>query len=197
MRRRSIGPDFRLVWLAVLVSSTGDGMFITAFPLLAATLTRDPLLIAGVTIALRLPWLLLSLITGAVADRMDRRRLMIGADIVRFLIVGVLGVCLVAGAVSIWLLYACAFLLGTGETLHVNSVQALLPPKLRSVNGAGFVAPDPFGLPIFRLQHPHCPDCLLAPEVVGLAVLLGPLRGRIEVGDVEVLLEEREVRFPK
>ncbi len=127
MRRRSIGPDFRLVWLAVLVSSTGDGMFITAFPLLAATLTRDPLLIAGVTIALRLPWLLLSLITGAVADRMDRRRLMIGADIVRFLIVGVLGVCLVAGAVSIWLLYACAFLLGTGETLHVNSGQALLP----------------------------------------------------------------------
>ncbi|MEI8240610.1 MAG: cytochrome P450 [Actinomycetota bacterium] len=50
-RRRSIGRDFRAVWAAVLVSSTGDGMFITAFPLLAATITTDPLLIAGVTIA--------------------------------------------------------------------------------------------------------------------------------------------------
>jgi hypothetical protein len=44
VRRRSIGRDFRRVWLAVIVSSTGDGMFVTAFPLLAATLTRDELL---------------------------------------------------------------------------------------------------------------------------------------------------------
>ncbi len=63
-----------------MVSSAGDGMFLTAFPLLAAILTRDPVLIAGVTIASRLPWLLFSLFTGALADRMDRRKLMIGAS---------------------------------------------------------------------------------------------------------------------
>ena len=60
-----------MVWLSVVVSSTGDGMFITAFPLLAAMLTRDPLLIAGVTMASRLPWLFFSMVTGAIADRMD------------------------------------------------------------------------------------------------------------------------------
>ena len=131
-RRRSIGRDFRLVWLSVIVSSTGDGMFITAFPLLALTLTRDPVLIAGVTVASRLPWLLFSMLTGTVADRMDRRRLMIGADVVRFFIVGALGVVIVANMVNIWFLYLCAFLLSTGETFHVNAAQAILPALVES-----------------------------------------------------------------
>jgi MFS family permease len=125
--RRSIGRNFRLVWLSVVVSSTGDGMFVTAFPLLAATLTRDPVLIAGITVATRLPWLVFSMITGAIADRMDRRRLMIGADIGRFAIVAALGVAIVVGVANIWELYVCAFLLGAGETLHVNAAGALLP----------------------------------------------------------------------
>lgn len=116
-----------MVWASVVVSSTGDGMFITAFPLLAATLTGDPLLVAGVTMAQRLPWLVFSMITGAVADRMDRRRLMIGADLARFVVVGVLGVAIAVDAANIWMLYGCAFLLGTGETLHVNAAQGILP----------------------------------------------------------------------
>ena len=124
---RSIGRDFRLVWLSVLVSSTGDGMFVTALPLMAAVLTRDPRLIAGITIATRLPWLVLALVTGAIADRMDRRRLMIGADLARLLIVGVLALLIVFDAANIWLLYVAAFLVGTGDTLHVNAGQAILP----------------------------------------------------------------------
>lgn len=115
------------MWASVIVSSTGDGMFITALPLLAAMLTRDPVLIAGITVAQRLPWLVLSMLTGAVADRMDRRRLMIGADLARFVVVGLLGAAIVADVVNIWMLYACAFLLGVGETLHVNAAQALVP----------------------------------------------------------------------
>lgn len=125
--RRSIGRPFRLVWWSVVVSSSGDGMFVTAFPLLAATLTGDPLLIAGVTIASRLPWLLFSMVTGAIADRMDRRRLMIGADLARVAVVGALGVMIALDVANIWMLLGCAFLLGIGETLHVNSAQALLP----------------------------------------------------------------------
>ena len=127
LRSRSVGRDFRQVWLSVIVSSTGDGMFITVLPLLAAILTRDPVLIAGLTIAQRLPWLLLSMVTGAIADRMDRRRLMIGADLVRFVIVALLGVAIVFDLANIWWLYVCAFLLGVGETLHVNAAQALVP----------------------------------------------------------------------
>ena len=124
---RSIGRSFRSVWLSVMVSSAGDGMFLTAFPLLAAILTRDPVLIAGVTIASRLPWLVFSLFTGALADRMDRRRLMIGADLIRFVIVGLLGAAILTDTVNIWMLYASAFLLGSCETLHVNAAQGLIP----------------------------------------------------------------------
>ena len=125
--RRSIGRSFRSVWLAVMVSSAGDGMFLTAFPLLAAILTRDPVLIAGVTIASRLPWLLFSLFTGALADRMDRRKLMIGADLIRLVIVGLLGAAILTDTVNIWMLYASAFMLGSCETLHVNAAQGLIP----------------------------------------------------------------------
>ena len=110
-----------------MVSSAGDGMFLTAFPLLAAILTRDPVLIAGVTIASRLPWLMFSLFTGALADRMDRRKLMIGADLIRLVIVGLLGVAILTDVVNIWMLYLSAFLLGTCETLHVNAAQGLIP----------------------------------------------------------------------
>lgn len=126
-KRRSIGKSFRSVWLSVMVSSAGDGMFLTAFPLLAAILTRDPVLIAGVTIASRLPWLVFSLFTGALADRMDRRKLMIGADLIRFVIVGLLGAAILTDTINIWMLYASAFFLGSCETLHVNAAQGLIP----------------------------------------------------------------------
>ena len=76
--RRSLGMSFRKVWLSVAISSSGDGMFLTAFPLLALTVTTNPLLIAGVTVASRLPWLFFSMVSGAIADRMDRRSLMVG-----------------------------------------------------------------------------------------------------------------------
>ena len=124
---RSLGAPFRALRAAVAISSTGDGMFLTAFPLLAASLTRDAALIAGVTVASRLPWLVLSLLTGAIADRFDRRRLMVVADIARCVVVALLATAVVAGEARVWLLYLCAFALGTGETLHANAAQAIIP----------------------------------------------------------------------
>ena len=126
-QQRSLGKDFRLLLLSVTSSCTGDGMFLTAFPLLAALLTRDPVLISGITIATKLPWLLFSLFTGAISDRMDRRRLMIGADITRCAIVVLLAVTIITDHSNIWVLYACAFSLGICETLHTNCAQGILP----------------------------------------------------------------------
>ena len=102
-------------------------MFLTAFPLLAALLTRDPVLIAGITITTKLPWLLFSLFTGAISDRRDRRKLMIGADISRFVIVACLAATIITDRTSIWVLYICSFLLGTCETMHTNCAQAIIP----------------------------------------------------------------------
>lgn len=141
-------------------------MFVTAFPLLAAILTRDPVLIAGITISTRLPWLLFSIFTGAIADRMDRRKLMIGADIVRMVIVGVLGASILLDAVAIWQLYVCAFLLGICETLHVNAAQAFIPAVVRQdqllpanarfasaqIVSTQFIGP-PLGVAMFNAAH--------------------------------------------
>lgn len=163
--KRSIGKNFRSVWLSVMVSSAGDGMFLTAFPLLAAILTRDPVLIAGVTIASRLPWLLFSLFTGALADRMDRRKLMIGADLIRLVIVGFLGIAILTDVVTIWMLYFSAFLLGTCETLHVNAAQGLIPAIVKpedlleanarfasgQIVAAQFIGP-PLGVAMFNVS---------------------------------------------
>ncbi len=107
-------------------------MFLTAFPLLAALLTRDPVLISGITIATKLPWLFFSLFTGAISDRMDRRRLMIGADITRCAIVASLAATIITDHSNIWVLYACAFSLGICETLHTNCAQGILPDLVQT-----------------------------------------------------------------
>jgi MFS family permease len=64
-----LGPDFVKLWLAQGVSNLGDGVYVTALPLLAATLTRDPLPVSAVMFAEWLPWLLFGLLAGALLDR--------------------------------------------------------------------------------------------------------------------------------
>src|ERR1700685_4021963 len=82
-----LGRDYwRLGW-ATTVSSTGDGAFNAALPLLAVTITRDPRLVSVVTAAIYLPWLLLSLPAGAFVDRYDRRTLMASAQPVQAAVV--------------------------------------------------------------------------------------------------------------
>jgi MFS family permease len=126
-RRRRYARGGRSLWWQVAISSTGDGMFLTAFPLLAASLTRDPGAIAGVTVASRTPWILFSLPFGAIADRLDRRLLMVTADVVRGLVVAALAALVIAHDARIWVLYVCAFVLGSGEVLHACASLALIP----------------------------------------------------------------------
>ena len=126
------------MWWQVAISSTGDGMFLTAFPLLAAALTRDAVTIAGVTVASRAPWLLFSLPFGAVADRFDRRILMALADTVRGVVVALLAGLVLAHDARVWTLYVCAFVLGSGEVLHANASQALIPVVVGPANLVAF-----------------------------------------------------------
>ena len=96
-------------------------------PLLAVQLTRSPLLIAGVTVAARPPWLLLSLVAGALADRLDRRQTMIRVNLVRTVLLGGLALAVAADLATLPMLYAVAVLLGMAETLFDTSAQSLLP----------------------------------------------------------------------
>ena len=122
-----LGPQYARLWTASTISSIGDGVTLAAMPLLAASLTREPETIALVTLFATLPWLLFSLITGALADRFDRRLIMGGTDVVRCLILGGLGAIVLAGWESIPLLCVVAFVLGTAECLFDNTSLAILP----------------------------------------------------------------------
>ncbi|WP_158888500.1 MFS transporter [Amycolatopsis anabasis] len=125
----SPGGDGRLAWLlsSSAMSNLGDGIGKVAFPLLAATLTRDPVLIAGLSATQFVPWLLFAVVAGALLDRVDRRRAVIVANLARALVVGGLALAMALGSVSIWLVYLAALLIGTAETVADSAANVLIP----------------------------------------------------------------------
>ncbi len=123
----ALGQRFNKLLGAVIVSNLGDGIMVVAFPLLVASITRDPVLVAGATVIGRIPWLLFALPAGALVDRMDRRRVMVGVDWVRGAVVGVLGILLLVGDVSLAIVYVIAFMLGSAETMFDTASEAFLP----------------------------------------------------------------------
>ena len=140
--RAALEADYTRLWLASAVSNAGDGVFVVALPLVAATLTRSPGRVAAVLFAGRLPWLLLALVSGALVDRWDRRRVMWVVDALRCAGVGTVAAAVATGVATIPLLMASAFLLGVGETLFDNAAQSLVavvvgrdPERLQRANG--------------------------------------------------------------
>ncbi len=128
-----------------------------AFPLLVASLTRDPLLVAGATFVSRLPWLLFGVISGALVDRMDRKRVMVITNSLRFVGIGLLAVGIATGDAGLVAIYVVAFGLGVAETFFDTSAEAFIPQlveteQLPSANarlqGLEFVAGSLAGPPL-------------------------------------------------
>src|SRR5829696_8505541 len=122
-----LGANYWKLWTASASSNLADGIFWVAFPLLAVRLTDSPVLIAGVAVVGRLPWLVFVLVAGALADRLDRRRTMVGVSLLRTVIALVIGAAVVSGMDSLILLYVAAFVLGVGETLFDTAAQSVMP----------------------------------------------------------------------
>ena len=122
----TLGRNFHKALAASGFANLADGVFQIALPLLAVQLTRSPLLIAGVAVAARLPWLL-ALVAGALADRLDRRQTMLRVNLVRTVLLGGLALAVAADVASLVMLYVVALLLGMAETLFDTSAQSLLP----------------------------------------------------------------------
>ncbi len=121
-----LGVPFRWLWGQSLVDNLADGILLASAPLLIASLTDDPFPVAMAVFLQRLPWLLFSLLAGAVVDRVDRRRLSIVVGVVRAAIVAGLAATIATGTVSIAAVYAAAFLLGTAETVADNAASTLV-----------------------------------------------------------------------
>ncbi|MEU4557139.1 MFS transporter [Actinoplanes sp. NPDC023936] len=127
---RTLPAGFGRLWTAQTISSLGDGVTHAALPLLALTLTRDPMALAVVTAAGTLPWLLFGVLGGALVDRWDRRRTMWVADAARALLLAIPAGAAVLDMLSIPLLAAVAFLLGLGGLFFDTAATAYLPDLL-------------------------------------------------------------------
>lgn len=123
----SLGTNFWRLWTSSGLSNLSDGILKIALPLIAIQYTQSPTLIAGLAIAERLPWLLFALQAGAISDRHDRRRIMVGANVARALVLAVVATGLAVDVGQIWVLYLAALMLGVAETLYDTSAQSILP----------------------------------------------------------------------
>lgn len=122
-----LGTDFRKLLASAIVNNAGDGIVLAAGPLLVASLTHDPFLVSLAVMFDYLPFLVFGIIGGGVADRFDRRRIVIVANVARALVLVFLVVTIVSGTASIPVVLAAIFLLGTAEAFADSSSSTLLP----------------------------------------------------------------------
>lgn len=140
-----LGASYWKLWTSSGLSNLADGVFKIALPLMAIQLTQSPTLIAGLTVAATLPWLFFALTAGALADRVDRRQLMLWADVSRAVLPALLIAVILLDLASIWALYVVALTVGVAETLYDTSAQSMLPQivnkdQLSRANGRLYAA---------------------------------------------------------
>lgn len=124
---RRLGRDFRWLLGSSWVSNLGDGIALSAGPLLVASQTHDPFLVAMAALLQRLPWVLFGLLAGALADRLDRKAIVVLVDLARAAVLMVLCGSIVTSTVSVPVVLGAMFLLGTAETFADSTSGTLLP----------------------------------------------------------------------
>lgn len=128
---RRLGRDFRWLLASSWTSNLGDGIALSAAPLLIASMTSSPLLVAAGAMMQYLPWLLFGLLAGSVADHNDRRRMVMIANAARAVVVAGLVAFLLTGNASVWIVLVTAFLYGTAEVFADSAGSTLLPMLVR------------------------------------------------------------------
>jgi MFS family permease len=123
----ALGRSFRWLFSASLVNNAGDGVALAAGPLLVASHTRDPFLVSLALLSEYLPVLLFGVIGGAIADRVDRKMMVIAVNLGRAFVLTVLVVTIATDTVSIALILAALFALGTAETFADSASSTLVP----------------------------------------------------------------------
>jgi predicted MFS family arabinose efflux permease len=122
-----LGRGFRWLLASSWVSNLGDGIALAAGPLLVASQTRDAFLVALAALLQWLPPLLFGLPAGVIADRLDRRLVVVIVDLVRAAVLVVLSLAVLTGTVSVGIVLVALFLLGTAEVFADNTSGTLLP----------------------------------------------------------------------
>jgi len=119
--------DFALLWLGLTVSFVGDGVYIIAIAWQTYDLSNSPSALAAVGVAWSLPQLVLLLLTGVLSDRLDRRHLMIGGDVVRCLAIAWIGILSINGTLTMTWLLVLVVIFGAGQALFGPAFSSIVP----------------------------------------------------------------------
>jgi len=176
-RVRMLSPlrhrDFRLLWSGMCVSLMGDGIFLVAMAWQVYALSNAPTALSLVGIAMTVPTIAFLLIGGVVSDRMDRRRVMVAADVTRGLAVGLLAALSLTGLIELWHIVALVALYGAGAAFFGPAFDSIVPNVLPAAELPQANALDQFVRPVaLRLAGPALGGLLIDATGVGTAFAL-------------------------
>ena len=129
-----LGPAFNRLFSASVISNLSDGLLAVAAPLLAISLTKDPVLISMLSAFVMLPWLLFAIPIGLIVDRSDKRLLVTLTNSIRFITAGLVALAISTDTITIYWLLLATFLIGTCEVATDTAAQSLIPVILEKKN---------------------------------------------------------------
>jgi MFS family permease len=165
--------DFRLLWTGQAVSLVGDGIYLVAIAWLVYDISNEPGALAIVGFAWTLPQVAGLLLAGVLSDRLERRRLLVIADLIRFAAIGSIAALALAEAAELWHLVLLVVLYGLGQALFQPAFTAIVPDvvprdELLQANAIRELM-EPLGL---RFAGPALGGGLIALFGVGTAFLV-------------------------
>ena len=129
-----LGPAFNRLFSASVISNLSDGLLAVAAPLLAISLTKDPVLISLLSAFVMLPWLLFAIPIGLIVDRSNKRLLITFTNSIRFITAGLVALAISTDTITIYWLLLATFLIGTCEVATDTATQSLIPVILEKKN---------------------------------------------------------------
>ena len=129
-----LGPAFNRLFSASVISNLSDGLLAVAAPLLAISLTKDPVLISLLSAFVMLPWLLFAIPIGLIVDRSNKRLLITFTNSMRFITAGLVALAISTDTITIYWLLLATFLIGTCEVATDTAAQSLIPVILEKKN---------------------------------------------------------------
>lgn len=166
---------FRWLWIANAVSNIGTWMQNAGAAWLMTTLAPSPLFVALVQTATNLPVFLLGLPAGAIADIVDRRRLLIITQGAMLAAAAVLGVLTLTGATGPWTLLWLTFALGLGATMNGPAWQAIMPELVPNDQLPAAIALNSVGFNLARAIGPALGGIVVAAIGAGGAFVLNAI----------------------
>ncbi len=155
--------DFRLLWTGMSISLVGDGIFLVAVAWQAYVLWNAPAALSLIGIGMTIPMIVCLLPGGVVSDRCDRRLVMLGADAVRAVAVGLIAALALSSALQFWQLVALVGVYGVGTAFFTPAFDAIVPDLLPSSDLPAANSLDQFVRPIaLRLAGPALGGWLVA-----------------------------------